>query len=496
MSTRVVIGGGELRKYLLILLGLLLLLGILVFLYYSVNRPPTIVSQGKTKEGEDPEFRFQFAIYGFEGDLFNKPSFACFGPDGKIYVADTMKNRVVVFDSEGNFVGLIKGEATGKFTLKWPVSVAVADDGRIFVLSKQDRKIIVFNQQYKPINVIVFDNAIPTALYIKGDRLYVGTDKAIMIGTLDGRLVKTIGRFGKKEGQFDLIGGIVVSDDGTIYVADSLNYRVQAIDEKTGKAKWVYGKPLPPQSAIQFRGPERKFGLPSSITLDERGRLYVVDGLSSEIHILDAKTGKFIKKVSDIGHAEGLVYYPDGIYYGKGGLIAVADKFNDRVQIFRVPVPGIAGAVPRWLPWLALLPVLLLILWLLFAPRVRFVADEAFLARVAQSEYRADIERALRKVFVLKETLDKFSGQFEKLRLTELIYEKSTLDEIKENYGIEDYSAAILAGIKKLRGRRTLLSEYDYLRKIAEEDFEVASMNYDELLKSMFGGEAGEKKTA
>ncbi len=486
MSERVIVGGGEVRKYLLILLGLLLLLALLLFAYYIINRPPQLTTA--EKEAGQSDFRFQFAIYGFEGDLLNRPSFACVGPDGRIYVADTMKNRVVVFDSEGNYVGMIKGEENGPYKLKWPVSVGVSDDGRIYVLSKQDKKLIVFNRDYKPVRVIEFDNVIPSALLVKGDRIYVGTDKAILIGTLDGRLLKQLGRFGKKEGQFDLIGGLAVSDDGkTIYVADSLNYRIQAIDAETGKAKWVYGKPLPPETAIQYQGKDRKFGLPASITLDERGRLYVVDGLSSEILIFDARDGTLIKKAVDIGHKEGKVYYPDGIHYGKGGIIAVADKFNDRVQIFKVPTPGIAGAIPSWTPWLALLPVLLLILWLLFAPKVKFVADEAFVLNVLESDYRKDIERSLKKLFVLPEVAEKYSEQFEKLKFQALEFDSDLADEIRDNYQIDDTYAAILAGTKKLRGRRTLLLESENVRKIAEENFDVATMNYEELIKSMYG---------
>jgi hypothetical protein len=314
-----------------------------------------------------------------------------------------------------------------------------------------------------------------------------------MIGTLDGRPLKQIGRFGKKEGEFDLIGGIAVSDDGTIYVADSLNYRIQAIDEKTGKAKWVYGKPLPPQSAIRFRGDERKFGLPASITLDERGRLYVVDGLSSEIIIFDAKTGNRIKKVSDIGHTEGLVYYPDGITYGKGGIVAVADKFNDRVQVFSVPVPGIAAAIPSWLPWIALLPIALLIIWLLFAPKVKFVADEAFVGLVAGSDQRAEIEKSLKKLFVLPDVKKKYEKSFEKLKLVELSYEDEKAEEIRRNYGIDELYSALLAGANRLRGRRTLFIESDPIRRIAEEDFELPTMNYEELYRSLFGGKSDEE---
>lgn len=482
-----------LRRYLLLLIILLLLLGGLLFAYYAINRPPQLVSGGEEAVSEEEDFKFSFAIYGFEGDLLSRPSGVTIGPDNRIYVADTMKNRVVVFDSQGNFVGIIKPESQGRFAMKWPIAVAVADDGRIYVLSKQDRKIVVFNQDYRPISLIEFDNVIPTCLFIKGDKLYVGTDKAIMIGTLDGRAIKQIGRFGKEEGEFDLIGGITVDDNGTIYVADSLNYRVQAIDEETGEAKWVYGSPIPPEQAIQYQGEDRKFGLPASIALDERGRLYVVDGLNSEIVVLDADTGEKIKTLSDIGHKEGLFYYPDGICYAPGGVIAVADKFNDRVQVFNVPVPGIASAIPQWVPWLALLPVAFLVLWLLFAPRVKFIADHAFLERVAESEFKLDIERSLKTVFVLPEVKEEYEQGFERLKLKVLKVNDEAARKIQENFEeLDNASARLLSGAKKLRGKKTLFTENEAVYRIAEEEFELAAMNYDELIESMFGGEEEE----
>ncbi len=54
---------------------------------------------------------------------------------------------------------------------------------------------------------------------------------------------------------------MAVDEDGNIYVADSFNYRVQALS-KAGKVLWVYGNPIPPDKAIQFQGADRKFGLP------------------------------------------------------------------------------------------------------------------------------------------------------------------------------------------------------------------------------------------
>lgn len=483
MASRKVYGDRTIRRYLLLVIILLILLLGLLFAYYLINRPPQFVGGKEGQVTSESDFRFLYAIYGFEGDLLLRPSNATIGPNSNIYVADTQKNRVVVYDREGNFQGLIQGEETGKYTLKFPIDVAVSDDGRIYVLSKKERKIVVFDTNYSPISLIEFPNVLPTTLYIRGDRLFVGTDRAVLIGTLDGRMVSQVGSSGRGKAQFDLVGGIVVDENDIMYVADSGNYRVQAIDYKDREVLWVYGEPLPPEEAIRFRGESRKFGLPASITLDERGRLYVVDGLSSEIVVLNKETGEKIKTVGDIGHQEGKFYYPDGIDYGANGLIAVADKFNDRVEVFKVPTPGIAGAIPSWLPWLALLPLALLIIWLLFRPRVKFIATENFLRLLLESEYREDLEKSLKKVYVIPAVLEKFKGAFERLELKEVAPEERIIDEIRENFELSDDEYGLVAIARQLRGRKTLFEETEKVRKVAEE-YEIANMNMEELLES------------
>ncbi len=67
--------------------------------------------------------------------------------------------------------------------------------------------------------------------------------------------------------------------------------------------------------------------------------------------------GEFIQKIGDVGHDDGTFYYPDGIDYSDGKLV-VADKFNDRVEVFNVPRTGVAAFIPA-APWL-LMPLLLL----------------------------------------------------------------------------------------------------------------------------------------
>ena len=183
-----------------------------------------------------------------------------------------------------------------------------------------------------------------------------------------------------------------------MYVADSFNYRVQAIS-KAGKVLWTYGSPLPADKAVQYQGPDRKFGLPASITRDDNGNLYVVDGVNSELVMLNEQ-GEFVQKIGDVGHDDGTFYYPDGIDYSDGKLV-VADKFNDRVEVFSVPRTGVAAFLP-FAPWL-LLPLLLLagLIAYLLLRRDHYVPTPEFVGRMAaDSVHGADVAKAVKSLFV------------------------------------------------------------------------------------------------
>ncbi len=73
----------------------------------------------------------------------------------------------------------------------------------------------------------------PTAIAIDKDgSIYVSdfTINKVKKFTSSGKLVWSIGGFGKEEGKFDCVGDIAIDDFGDIYIADLRNWRVQKFD--------------------------------------------------------------------------------------------------------------------------------------------------------------------------------------------------------------------------------------------------------------------------
>lgn len=70
---------------------------------------------------------------------------------GRIYVADTLAHRVVVFDAAGEVVQVLGSESQAPGPLNAPVGVLVAPNGEIHVLELGDASVQVFDPEGRPI---------------------------------------------------------------------------------------------------------------------------------------------------------------------------------------------------------------------------------------------------------------------------------------------------------------------------------------------------------
>ncbi len=152
-------------------------------------------------------------------------------------------------------------------------------------------------------------------------------------GMKDVAAIQVFGTIGSDPGQFQSPHGIRVAADGTIYVVDGLNHRIQKFDP-TGKVLAVFGGQAASETNGQFREPW-------DMAIGPDGNLYVADTWNHRVEKLKPD-GSFImawgvNAITDgqaIGN-ESAFYGPRGITVDANGRVIVADTGNKRVQIFK-----------------------------------------------------------------------------------------------------------------------------------------------------------------
>lgn len=398
MGSSLSTGQTRLRLLPLLLLLLLLLLAVALWFISTFLTSPAASTDGSvTTDG----YSHVLSIYGTGPDRLHRPTEVASDSRGNLYVTDSFKHRVVVFDAEGGFVRAVGGPANVDGALKYPSAVEVDQRGRIYVTSSQPGKVVIFNPDGSIFNQFPVEE--PLTLAISKDRLYIATSKGILIGDLDGNQVGQLLSAGRGEGQIDRPTGMAVDDDGSIYLADSLNYRFQAVDA-SGKSKWILGTQPDPEKAVIDR--ERQFGLPSGLVLAEDGLLYGIDAFNGEIVVLSTD-GQQLGSYGAWGRQDGQFYYPTGIEQVGSERFAIADTFNDRVQIVGVPSPQPSAAIAarRGLPWL--IPVALLaLLFVLFRRQPLVVADLAGIRRAHEAGLLSELITQAKKLYVPEGTTE------------------------------------------------------------------------------------------
>lgn len=256
---------------------------------------------------------------------FIKPTGICISKQGTLCITDMGNSTVWYFDLKQNRSKQWSHIDDKAFSA--PVAVAIHEN-RIYIADSGRGEIIVFSTKGKPLFTVSEHLERPSSLAIDGETLWVTDSRLhqIIAFDLDGRFKEKLGNRGTAEGMFNFPTHIAVEDghQGALLVTDSLNFRIQKIDQQG----------VPMQIIGALGNVSGSFSRPKGVATDREGNVYVVDSLFANIQIFDSQ-GRFLMHWGENGTAPGSFWLPTGIAIDASDQIWVADSYNRRIQVYK-----------------------------------------------------------------------------------------------------------------------------------------------------------------
>jgi len=189
--------------------------------------------------------------------------------------------------------------------------------------------LILDNTQANPVEL----NAPRSLAFAPDGTFYVADSRNHRVIHLDtdGNVIESWGSFADGVnspppiGSFNEPWGIAVGPDGSVYVSDTWNHRIQKFTSK--------GEPITTWGQYGQADQQDGFWGPRGIAVDSDGNVYIADTGNKRIVVFDAD-GEYINEFGSAGLEPGEFDEPVGIAIDADDHIYVTDTWNQRVQVF------------------------------------------------------------------------------------------------------------------------------------------------------------------
>lgn len=278
---------------------------------------------GAAREAAAVRIKFLLSVYddGREIGLRQPEGVAC--TDTFFIVADTGNNRLVKYTYQGKNV---TPDTEFDVPVNSPLTVQINSKNELYVLDGKDRRILILNPDgsakgyLTPKGSPVAGKMVPRSFKIdQSDNIYILDVFTGLVLVLDpaGNYIRHL-PFPERYGFFS---DLAVDRQGSIYLVDSVESEVYA--QASGGDQFT---PL-------TRNLKDYVNFPVNVTIDNQGILFLVDRHGSNLALV-GRDGSFLGHQFGYGWHESQFYYPAQICISQGGTVFVADRNNNRIQIF------------------------------------------------------------------------------------------------------------------------------------------------------------------
>lgn len=265
-------------------------------------------------------------LFGEDEKSFTSP-FGLHVDKERVFVTDVVTKQLKVFDKKKNKIIVVEGSDDEAFL--YPIDVVTDKSGNIYVSDSIRAKVFVFEDDGDFSHIIApreLQRPVGLAISVDGQKLYIvdPVSSQIHVTTPKGKYLGVIGKKGNRDGEFNRPTFMDVGSDGKLYVSDSMNHRVQILD-KDGNFISKFG---------QLGQEIGNFGSPRGISVDSQNNIYVSDTMFNVIQIFNQK-GELLLVFGSFGGKRGEFALAEDVSITDDDMIYIADTNNKRVQLFK-----------------------------------------------------------------------------------------------------------------------------------------------------------------
>jgi len=304
-----------------------------LILFFSAIHLKTVWAESR----KGPQIKYTATVAGFETKKIGSPTCIYIDAYNDMYIlGDGAKTLYIFSDLYQPSATLSQGQG-----LISPLFFAVSEEGEVYAVQNSAEKkssfISVFNFNRKKIKTIQFEGFkgaktfVPNAIALdKEKKIYLAgyTQPGVVVLDKKGvffRMLTPIDALRGKEPKPVVIRDLALDKEDNIYLLSETLGRVYVYNQKF-EFLFKFGRK---------GGVPRTLSRPRGIAVDQKGRIYITDYMRHCLNVYDSD-GSYLAEFGGKGTDHGWFNYPQDVAVTKNDMLAVADLFNKRVELFRI----------------------------------------------------------------------------------------------------------------------------------------------------------------